>query len=74
MNTDFDSRKERLQWLCVAIICGTIVWFYSSKNLCQERILINPITLLKLEQENPINHLFTKLVFKEMPDQMKELF
>lgn len=69
-----NSQKERIQWFCVAIICGAIVWFYSPKSsIANECVGFNPITLLKLEQENPIKHLFTKFVFREIPDRMKEL-
>ncbi len=68
-----NSQKERFQWLCVAIICGMTVWFFSCGNLAKEPVGINPIALLKMEQKNPIRYVFTKFVFKEVPDRLREL-
>jgi hypothetical protein len=72
-------RKKRLQierrkWAVIFLLCFLMVSAFSqdfTQNSLTKHFL-NPISFLKLEQENPLRLLFTKFFSPEIPDRFRE--
>jgi hypothetical protein len=76
MNPNRQKRleKERKKWAVIFLLCFLMVSLFSqdfTKNSLTKHFL-NPITVLKSEQENPIRFLFTKFFSPEIPDRFRE--
>lgn len=66
--------KERKKWALIFLLCFLMVSAFSqdfTKNSLAKNLL-NPISILKLEQENPLRLLFTKFFSPEIPDRFRE--
>jgi hypothetical protein len=76
MNPNRKTRlqKERKKWAAIFLLCFLMVSVFSqdfSKNSLTKHFL-NPLSILKLEQENPIRLLFTKFFSPEIPERFRE--
>ncbi|SIS82599.1 hypothetical protein SAMN05421761_105209 [Belliella pelovolcani] len=69
------QRSERLKWGLAFLICMLTAALFSyeptEKSLFDR--ISNPISFLKMEQENQFHHIITKFFNPEIPDKFKRL-